>query len=431
MPGTEISFHLQYTPKIEMTAFMSISTLFLIIFTVMSITAATIYWLMHRRYQRLFNEKQHIESALTVTRARLDDATARLHEQKSDYNQSILQLEKTFKGLSADALKQNQKDFLTHATPALNHQLQPLQDALKRYETQLHTIEQKREHAYGEIGGLIESLQHGQLRLTQETSSLVAALKSPTMRGRWGEVTLRRVVELAGMSQHCDFDEQVDKRADDTIIRPDMVVHLPGNRDVIVDAKAPVHAYINATEATDDSVRQASLAAHAQTIRDHMRKLGQKAYWSQFAKAPDFVIMFLPGESFFSAALESDRNLIEDGMMNKVVLATPTTLIVLLRSIAMGWQQQQLTENSQRISDAGKDLFKRISDMASHLGKLGSSLETSTKVFNQTIGSWERRVMPGAKRLQELGATHSLDQEINELPSIESIPRSVDTRLGE
>ena len=363
------------------------------------------------------------EAEHQLAEARLSDAEAALAREREERKHELENLQMTFKGLSSEILKDSRDEFLKQAEPKIGEHVRPLTDALKRYEEAIRTIETKREEAYGSLKGLLEVLRSGQTDLTRETGSLVAALKSPAARGRWGEVTLRRVVEVAGMSQYCDFDEQATVEAEEGRLRPDLIVRLPGKRNVVVDAKVPIDAYMRAMDSSEEEVRIRHLCEHAQAVRGHMRALGKKDYWTQFDPAPDFVVLFLPGESFFSAALEQDRSLIEDGMASRVVLATPTTLIVLLRSVAMGWQQHKLTENSLRISEAGKELFDRCTTFATHLGSLGTGLEKAIKSYNSAVGSWEHRVIPGACKLKELGASKNPDQEIPEVKPIETTPR--------
>ncbi|HPQ82028.1 MAG TPA: DNA recombination protein RmuC, partial [bacterium] len=317
------------------------------------------------------------------------------------------------------------------AEPRIAERINPLKEALERYERAIQEIEGKREKAYGGLSTLLELVKSGQADLTRETGALVAALKSPTARGSWGEVTLRRVVELAGMSEHCDFTEQTTVDGEEGRLRPDMVVRLPGGKSVVVDSKAPLSDYMAAMESPAESARAAHLKKHAQAVREHMARLGQKGYWRQFDPTPDFVIMFLPGESFFSAALENDRALIEDGMSSRVVLATPTTLIVLLRSVAMSWQQEKLAENAQKISEAGKDLFDRLSTFTEHFDKIGSNLDRSVKSFNAAVRSMESRVLPGARKLKDLGAARSPDAEIAAPSQLETLPQAAASQEAE
>lgn len=372
-----------------------------------------------------------LKPRLEVARARLADSEKQMERQRQDFDQALMNLKLTFKGLSSEVLKESREEFLKQAEPKLAMHIRPLEDALRRYNEMMQSMEGKREEAYGGLKSLLKVLHDGHTALSRETLVLSQALKSSSTRGRWGEVTLRRVVEVAGMSRYCDFEEQATVRSDDSRQRPDMIVKLPHGRTVVVDAKVPLADYMQAIEATTEEERTVKLSNHAQRVRDHMKRLGAKAYWTQFDPAPDFVVLFLPGESFFSAALEQDNALIEDGMANRVILATPTTLIVLLRSVALGWQQERLAENSQLISEAGKDLFERTAKFADHLSDIGANLERATRSFNSAVGSWETRVKPGAKRLKDLGATKNPDAEPPELRSIDVIPRTCDKSSDE
>jgi len=348
-----------------------------------------------------------------------------LAAQRGEFDKSMASIQTTFRGLSSEVLKESREEFIRQAEPKISEHIAPLRDALNRYNQAINEIEGRRNAAYGGLQELLKVLQDGQRQLTHETSSLVTALKNPAARGRWGELTLKRVVEISGMSEYCDFDQQVTVDDGEGKQRPDLVVKLAGGRTVVVDAKSPIDAYWTAMEATDEALRISHLVAHAQAVRDHMRSLGQKSYWSQFENAPDFVVLFHPGESFFSAALEQDRDLIEDGMKSKVVLATPTTLIALLRVVALGWQQERLAENSALISDAGKDLFERCKVFSEHFSKVGAGLQKATVSFNDAVRSWETRLMPGARKLKELGATKSPDAELPDIDQVELSPRKL------
>lgn len=364
-----------------------------------------------------FMKKGAWDSEMGISQARLEGAEMALERERQNLD--------AFRGISSEVLKETREEFIRQAEPKLAEHIAPLKDALTRYEKAIGDIERRREDAYGGLKELMGSLSDGQTRLTNETGTLVAALKSPSARGRWGELTLKRVVEIAGMSQYCDFDEQITVTGEDGRLRPDMVVRLAGGRSVVVDAKAPIDAYWNATESISEETRTNNLTDHARAVRDHMRMLGQKSYWSQFDKTPDFVVLFLPGESFFSAALEKDRDLIEDGMKSKVILATPTTLIVLLRSVAMGWQQERITENAEKISKAGMDLFERCQTFAGHMSKVGVGLDRATQAFNSAVGTWESRILPGARKLKELGATKETEADLPEIEPIERTSRQL------
>jgi len=347
---------------------------------------------------------------------RLLHANEMLDRQKNDLDS----LEARFKAISSDIVRQSREDFLNEAKPKIDENIRPLREALERYEKLAREIENRREEAYGGMKKTLSYLMDGQEKLTKETGSLNTALKSHSARGRWGEVTLRRVVEAAGMSPHCDFDEQSVLKTDGKDVqRPDLIVRLPRGRSVVVDAKVPLDAYMNAFESSDDDSRSRYMVEHAKSVREHMRRLGQKSYWSQFENAPDFTIMFLPGESLFSAALEIDRDLIEDGIRNGVIVSTPTSLIAILRSIELLWQQEKLAKNSVLIAESGKDLFDRLRVFAEHFAKMGVSLDRVVESFNSAVRSWESRLVPGARKLKDLGATKGTSVELPDVTQIE------------
>ncbi len=368
---------------------------------------------------------------------------ALLRARQRDQTLSRQGLTDTFKALSADALEANNQRFLNLARLVLERQqdsasdefarreqvisdmLNPVQTSLQRFETQVAAVEKARLEAYAGLCSQISTLAdaHGQLR--QETANLVQALRTPHTRGRWGELQLKRVVEMAGMLNHCDFFEQQTapqaERAGsgETRLRPDMVIRLPGGKQIVVDAKTPLLAYLDALEATDDVTRQRKLADHARHVRDHLNKLGRKAYWEQFQPSPDFVVLFLPGETFFSAALEADPGLIEAGVDSRVILATPTTLIALLRTVAYGWKQGAMTANAQKISELGKELYARLAVLAESWGSVGKHLDEAVHGYNRAIRTLESRVLVTARRFRDLGAAEE-DRQIAELPPLDS-----------
>jgi len=352
------------------------------------------------------------QAARVQAETRLEAERKNLEEQRALLSEAEGKLKDAFKALSSDALRESRQEFLSTA----GEKLRPIEKALDEYQKRLSEIEKARNDAYGGLREYLEALKAAHQGLQKETHQLSTALRSPTVRGRWGEVTLRRVVELAGMSSYCDFDEQVSVESEEGRLRPDMAVHLPNDRIIIVDSKAPLEAYMDAVEASDEAGRKAALGRHTQALRAHVRALCQKAYWSQFDNAPDFVVLFLPGESFFIAALEADRSLMEDAFRSNVVLASPATLFALLKAVATGWQEHALAENAQRIAEVGKDLHDRIRVFAEHLSRVGKGLKGATDAYNAAVGSYERNLEPGARKLAELGASSG-----KELPGVETV----------
>lgn len=281
---------------------------------------------------------------------------------------------------------------------------QTVRESLKEMQEKLQKLEVARESSHAGLREQIKSLTMSEIQLQKETARLASALRSPGVRGRWGEMQLRRVVELAGMSAHCDFTEQAPAETDGRRMRPDLVVHLPNGRAVVIDAKTPLNGYLDATEATDENVRQAKLKEHAAQVRAQIVRLSAKSYWDQFGDAPEFVVLFLPGEAFYSAALMQEPELLEYGADRKVILATPTTLIALLKAVAYGWRQERAAERAEEIRELGSELFERLRALANELASLGGQLERAVQTYNRTVGAWESRVMPATRRLHELGA---------------------------
>jgi len=344
---------------------------------------------------------------------RLEAEKKNLAEQRRILDEAQVKLKDAFKALSADALEDSRTQFLSQA----DEKLRPIQSLLKDYEQKLDAIEKARNTAYGGLEQHLKSLASAHDVLQREAHQLSTALRSPTVRGRWGEMTLRRVVEVAGMSPHCDFTEQADVETEEGRQRPDMVIHLPGRRSIVVDSKVPLTAYMDAAESSEASAREAALARHAQDVRKHVRALAQKAYWDQLPEAPDFVVLFLPGEAFFSAALEADRTLMEDAMRSRVFLATPTTLMALLNVVAHGWRQQEMAENAEAIGETGRELFERVTKFIEHFAKIGEGLGRAAKAYDAAVGSYESRVRPSAERLAQQSAALG-----KELPAPEPAP---------
>lgn len=388
---------------------------------------------------RLRDELSTVLQARAVAETRCEETFKNLEEQKALLSQARQDLAETFRALSGEALKTNNEAFLNlaktsfetlHAEAkgelsqrqqAIDELVKPLHDSLKRYEEQIHHLERSRQSAYGGLDQHLKLLAESHQRLQQETGNLVKALSAPTVRGRWGEITLKRVAELAGMVAHCDFFEQESVETDDGRQRPDMIVQLPGGRQIVVDAKAVLSSYLESLSAQDETQRRDRLSQHAVQVRSRMEELSAKAYWNQFPLAPEFVVLFLPGEQFLGAALEQDPTLIEDGFARSVVIATPTTLIALLRAVAYGWRQEQLSEHAQQAGRLGKDLYERMAVLAEHLDDVGQALAKSVQAYNKAVGSIETRILPAARKFKELGIAS--DKDLPQLELIDSVPR--------
>jgi DNA recombination protein RmuC len=394
---------------------------------------AAIGWLLAhslslRQRQRQREESQAAQAALQsqaqaereqriAIETRLQEFEKRLEEQRSLVEEAKAQLGDTFKALSSDALRDNSQAFVESAKQTL----EPVKEALRRYEDQIRALETTHQQVYGSLDQQLKSLLASESQLQRETSNLVSALRQPQVRGRWGELTLRRAVELAGMVEHVDYLEQPSAEGESGRLRPDMIVHLPADRQVVVDAKVSLDAYLSAVEADSEEARKACLTRHCRQIRDHMRGLAAKSYWEQFQPTPEFVVMYVPGESFLHAACDADHTLMEEGLESGVVLASPTTLIALLRAVAYGWRQEQVAQSAQQVSDLGRELYERIRVFLGHLSTVGRSIERAASCYNQAVGSLESRVLPSARRFRELGAASGA--ELPELEVIDTQPR--------
>ncbi len=390
---------------------------------------------------RVFEEHQK----LIATRARLESA---LESERKTSNEKIdllmkggENLQNAFKALAADALKSNNSSFLQIAQETLKRfqseakgdldarqkavadLIAPVRESLGKVDTQIQQMEIARGEAYGDLRAQVQSLITTQKELQSETGNLVRALRTPNVRGRWGEIQLRRVVEIAGMLSYCDFAEQETIQSESGRLRPDLVVKLPGGKRVVVDAKTPLQAFLEAFETTDEDTRRTCLANHARQVRDHMKTLSGKSYWEQFESTPEFVVMFLPGETFFSAALEQDPGLIEQGVLQRVIPASPTTLIALLKAVAYGWNQEKLARNAHEISTLGKELHERLRKLATHVTAVGTNLDRAVEAYNQAVGSLENRVLVSARKFAELGA--SVAEDIPQLEPIETTARAL------
>ena len=301
--------------------------------------------------------------------------------------------------------------------------LKPVKESLDRVDAKFQEIERERGQAQGRLTEMLRSLGESQARLSSETANLVQALRAPAVRGRWGEIQLKRVVELAGMLEHCDFVQQSTIDGHDGRLRPDVIVKLPGGREVVVDAKVPLQAYLDAIAADSEETRKAHMVRHANQLRTHVSNLSAKSYWAELACTPEFVVMFLPGEAIYGAALQEDPTLIEEGVGKKVLIATPTTLIALLQAAYFGWHQERLAENARAISDQGRELHTRLATMFEHWGKIGGALEKATESYNRAVASFEGRVKPALRKLEELGARGEKTVEV--LEPVEARPRDL------
>ena len=343
--------------------------------------------------------------------------------------------------LARQSLKDNNEQFLTLARENLGRQqdhakgelkerekaieglVGPIREALEKTRLKIEDIEKERHQAFGGIRSLMETMSRDQQALSAETRNLVTALRRPEVRGQWGEMTLRRLVELAGMVEHCDFTEQEHTKGPEGNFRPDLVIHLPEERQLVVDVKTPLDAYLAAVEAPDDAAKEAALARHARKVRERVRELASKAYWAQFERSPEFVILFIPGDQFLSAALSREPGLLDEALSQHVILATPTSLVALLKAVAYGWRQVALAENARQIRDLASELHRRLATFTEHLARVGKNLTGSVDAYNAAVGSLERNVLPGARRFIELGVQQKKD--LPELTGVEANTRRV------
>jgi len=403
-----------------------------------------------RAAARLATERVGHAAALASSRAEVLSLQAALDHERDGARQTQAatedvrrQLVGEFAELSRRALQQNNTQFLELAdsrlaqaqqsargdldqrTQAIEQLLRPLHDQLGRYEEGLRRLELDRQGAYSGLSEQVKQLSQSQEKLQLETRNLVTALRAPATRGRWGEMQLRRVVEMAGMLEHCDFEEQVTTDGSDGRMRPDMVVHLPGAKQVVVDAKVPLQAFLDANDAASDEDRRRHMQAHARHLRTHVDALAKKAYWRQFDNSPGFVVAFVPGDPLLAAALEHDPTLLEHAVTNQVLLATPTTLIALLRTVAYGWQQEALAENAREVQLMARELYKRLATFGDHMARTGRSLSGAVDAYNKAVGSLERNVFPQARRFHDLGVVSGADKELPELGHIDAVARDL------
>lgn len=384
-----------------------------------------------------------LQSELMRAQVELQAERALVTQRQAAQEEAQLQLTGAFAELSARALQQNNAQFLELADArlkeaqqaaqgdldqrrqAIGQLLVPLREQLDKYAEGLRSLELDRQKAYTGLVTEVRALSESEQRLQAETRNLVTALRAPATRGRWGELQLRRVVELAGMLEHCDFEEQVDSSTDDGRLRPDMVVHLPGSVVVVVDAKVPLQAFLDANEATDEAARKSHMASHARQLRTHVDLLAGKAYWQHLERSPGFVVAFVPGDPLLTAAYEQDPHLMEYALEKRVILATPVNLIGLLRTVAAGWQQDALTENAREVQQMGRDLYRRLAVFGEHLAHTGKGLSSAVEAYNKAVGSLEHNVLPQARRFQALGVVGDADKAMPELRTVDSLARGL------
>jgi DNA recombination protein RmuC len=390
-------------------------------------------------YMRRLHEQQKQVAQLQTT---LELERQGYQEKLDSFKEARQQLSESFTALSSQALKHNSEEFLRLANENLKYfqgkansdfelreksienMIKPIREALEKTEQQIQGIEKERKQAYGALHSHLENMARTQEALQDQTRQLVTALRRPEVRGQWGELTLKRLAELAGMVEHCDFYEQQSIDTEEGRQRPDMIVRMPDHREIIVDVKTPLDAYLSAIEATDDATRAEHMQRHAKNVRQRVQELSSKNYWSQFKNTPDFVVLFIPGEQFLTTALDIDRNLLEGALRKQVILSTPTSFVALLRAVAYGWRQEQLAKNAEVIRQVGEELYQRLSTFSGHLQKVGRSLESSLKSYNSAVGSFDSRVLPGARKFVELGITAS--KELEDAEQIETAVKQVD-----
>lgn len=393
------------------------------------------YLFLQQKLARLRQQNTELSTTLELERRNSEEKLAALSQAKEQFAE-------TFSHLSSQALKHNSEEFLKLAEQnlkqfqaraegdlvqkekAIENMVKPIKEALDKTEQQIRNIEKDRKEAYGTLHSHLENMARMQESLQGETRNLVQALRRPEVRGQWGEMTLKRLAELAGMVEYCDFYEQENVNTEDGRLRPDMIIRMPDKREIVVDVKTPLDAYLNAIEATDDTTRKQELVRHARNVKKRVNELADKSYWKQFADAPEFVVLFIPGDQFLGAALDEDRSLLEDALSKQVILATPTSFVALLRAVGYGWRQEQLAENAEHIKQTGEQLYQRLMTYTEHLNRLGKSLESSVKHYNNSVGSFDTRILPSARKFKEMGI--SPGKETEQPQKIETTPRQLD-----
>ena len=392
------------------------------------LAGALLAWLLGRRKTRQIETRiktqetleRERDQAFAMANARLVQSFSELSSRSlRDNSTSFLQLAEQHLNIHNEKAKRD----LGEREKAVENLVKPIREALDASRLQIDALEKSRREAYGGIRAQLEIMQASQHTLQQETKNLVNALRRPEVRGRWGEITLRRLVELAGMVEHCDFQEQVHTPGETHNIRPDMIVRMPDRRQLVVDVKAPLDAYLAAVEASNDADRKTALERHARNVRAHIRMLAQKSYWQQFEESPEFVILFIPGDQFLSAALNEQADLIEYALSEQIILATPTSFVALLKAVAYGWRQLALAENAREIRTLAEDLHGRLGTFVSHMNRMGRQLAASVDTYNKAVGSLERSVLPGARKFVELGVHEK--KALERLQSLDPVPRTM------
>jgi DNA recombination protein RmuC len=393
--------------------------------------------MMSRHNSALLNKQEELNN--------LKNQNVVLQEKIEAQGKSLEEVRKamidTFKSAASDALVQNNRQFLDLARTqleaknkesegnldqrkaAIEEMLKPVKESIDSYKKRIEELESGSQKTFGQVTEMLSNLQNTNSVLQKETVALVNALRNPRVRGKWGEIGLKRAVEFSGMSAHCDFVEQVYTEGEESILKPDMIINLPGNSHVVVDSKLPLDSYLQALETDDETSRNILFSKYTRDLRDHITKLSRKQYWSQFPNTPDFVVLYMEVESALNVALMADKTLLQDAMNNKIILATPTTLIVVLKSVALSWQQHNITRNALQIMEAATDFYDRVSVFTGHLDKIGGGLKSAIKSYNDAVGSWDSRIKPAGRKLEQLRSTDSGDA----LPDLEKI----DTPLRE
>ncbi len=410
-----------------------------IVVIVGSLLAGGLGWLLaNARAQRTIVRLREDNARL---QARIDSERQASQEKLDAFEAARRQLEDSFKALAGDIMKSSSSEFLKLAETrfkalheqssnefekrekAVENLVRPIRETLEKTDQQIRKMEEERQKSFGALNQHLEFMKSAHDQLQAETRNLVKALKRPEVRGQWGELTLKRLAELAGMVEHCDFEQQHSIDTEQGKQRPDMVVRMPGGRQIVVDAKAPMDAYLCAVEAENDAQRAQELQRHARNVRARVRELASKAYWQNLSSTLDFVVLFIPGDQFLSAALELDPDLLEDALADRVVLATPSSLVALLRAIAYGWRQETLAENAEKIRKVGEELYERLTTFAGHLEKLGSTLGRSVEHYNKAVGSFDSRILPSARRFSDMGLRAR--KEMVEPQPVDRMPREV------